>query len=190
MRLLQGRMMKRALAISLLVAVLPALAACGAGGKDLAVLLAGSQQSEDQASGGGGASTDIRPEYQLKSVEDVSNQMNLSFSTVINKVSIQNPAITGAGCDGTGTEPVWFSMWVGDYAGLNLSAYTSDLERVAQMDQRQQLYFGRSTAYQTFVNNAYLINGDTALVAPKGTSVVWYEFYCSTGTLSAGRVDV
>ena len=182
--------MNHARVMLFVVVLLPVLAACGAGGKDLAVLLAGSQQSEDQASGGGGASTDIRPEYQLKSVEDVSNQMNLSFSTVINKVSIQNPAITGAGCDGTGTEPVWFSMWVGDYAGLNLSAYTSDLERVAQMDQRQQLYFGRSTAYQTFVNNAYLINGDTALVAPKGTSVVWYEVYGSTGTLSAGRVDV
>lgn len=182
--------MKRALAISLLIAVLPALAACGAGGKDLAILLAGSQQSGDQASGGSGTSTDIRPEYQLKSVEDVSNQMNLSFSTVINKVSVQNPAITGTGCDGSGTEPVWLSMWVGDYTGLNLSAYTSDLERVAQMDQRQQLYFARSTAYLTFVNNPYLINGDTALVAPKGTSVVWYEFYCSTGTLSAGRVDV
>ena len=64
------------------------------------------------------------------------------------------------------------------------------LDATALMDQRQQLYFGRSTAYQTFVNNAYLINGDTALVAPKGTSVVWYEFYCSTGTLSGGRVDV
>lgn len=139
--------------------------------------------------GGGGGDKDKSPQatsdYKLNNVQQASNQISTTLSSLITGVSGQSPTITSANCDGSSTQPVSFSMWVGDYAALALSS--DNIMNVAQMTTRQQIFFSSSQKYTTLLT---LTAADTSINIPKGTQEVWYEFYCNTGTLSAGKVAV
>lgn len=141
--------------------------------------------------GGGGGDNNQQPtsSYQLGDVKDASNQISTTLSSLIAGVSGQSPTITSANCDGSSTQPVSFSMWVGDYSALTLSS--DNIANVAQMTTRDQIFFSSSQNYTTLLT---LTTADTSLNIPKGTQEVWYEFYCNTGTttgtLSAGKVAV
>lgn len=141
----------------------------------------------------GGADTPVGETtlYKAAATFDLANNQAASLSSVLQSINGASPAITGAGCDGSVDQPVYLSVWVGDYAALGLyTNYSTDVARVAVMDSRQQLFYATTGQYQTMLGNVSSVDvaGDQSLDIPFGTTEAWYEFYCSTGTLSAGKV--
>lgn len=125
---------------------------------------------------------------------DVTNNRDASLTSVLAAVNNQTPRVTADGCDGTADQPVYVSLWVGDYTSLALygPSFSNDIQRVAAMADRQQVYYATTPQYQALITNLSSadVAGDTSLDLPKGTGEVWYEFYCSIGTLSAGKVTL
>ncbi len=142
---------------------------------------------------GGADSPEPTPSLYVATSAQISNNQEASLASVLAKLDSPRPAITTTGCNGTVDEPVYFSLWVGDYTSLNLNTgFSTDIERVAAMTERQQLLQGTTDKYLTLVNNLSNpdLAGDSSLDLPKGTTEVWYEFYCKVGTISAGKVTL
>jgi hypothetical protein len=143
----------------------------------------------------GGADTPVGETtlYKAAATFDLANNQAASLSSVVLSINDKSPVTTGPGCDGSKDEPVTFRFWAGDFTDLGLyTNYSTDLERVAAMVVRDQpLGSWDRNQYLSFLTAATSgqeVTGDKGLDVLSGTTEVWYEFYCSTGTLSAGKV--
>ena len=122
--------------------------------------------------------------YRLSSTDQASNSRSISLQTAISGVNVLTPTVPACG----GTGPTSLSMWVGDYSGLTLGS--DDIANIAQMTTRKQIYFSNLSLYQSLVANPSVLAGEQSLTIPKGNTEIWFEFYCSSGTLTAGKVSV
>lgn len=159
--------MRRLITFVLVSSLAFALVGCGGGRK------------EDSASAGSPSNV-----YRLSSTAQASNSRSVSLQTAISGVNVLAPAVPACSLSG----PTSLSMWVGDYSALTLGS--NDIANIAQMTTRKQVYFSNLTLYQSLVANPSVLAGEQSLTIPKGNTEIWFEFYCASGTLAAGKVSV
>jgi len=168
--------MNRSIRVALTGMAALALCACGGGG------------------GGAASTTPTPPKYAASAAFDFENSAATSLSAVLTKIGGQAPVTTDASCvDDPATEsPAQFTyvtIWAGSYPDASLSGATTDIQRVALMTERQQVAY--MTTAQFNIGAAALAGvADSSLEVPLGTTSLWYEFYCKSGTLSAGKVTL
>lgn len=177
-----GSLMNRVRSCLVVSVVLLALVGCGVGERF--------EEGAGDAGGEGSSSLGLDPVYALKSVDEIRNQTSLSLGAhVLSKVSF--PDIASSQCV---NQSLSFSIWSGDFPDLDLSG-TDSVQLVTAMSERRQIWFSHfqnEGIYQTFLdtNRPSFSAFNIPVDVPKGTTEVWYEFYCSVGTLSAGKVGV